>query len=87
MDGLSGRDSHFVFTIGRGAGNTLRLPLDRNVSTRHARIVREGRTHWLEDLGSRNGTYIGDSRIDSRIPIGAGTTFTVGRTELEFMPR
>ena len=57
------------------------------VSTRHARIVREGRSFWLEDLGSRNGVYLGDERLTERALIGPGTTFTVGQTQLEFMPR
>ena len=87
MDGLRSRHSTAEYRIGRGPGNDLTLPADPMISTDHARIVREGRTFFLEDLGSRNGTYIGDSRITDRVPIGAGTTFRTGHTQLEFQPR
>ena len=87
MDGLRRRASSPTFTIGRKAKNDLPLPFDSKVSAEHARIVRDGGHYWLEDLGSRNGTLIGDERISSRILIGPGTLFTVGLSCLEFMPR
>jgi|CXWL01.1.fsa_nt_gi pSer/pThr/pTyr-binding forkhead associated (FHA) protein len=49
--------------VGRDPANTLVLP-DSRISTRHARIYREtgpdgaGGAYWLEDLGSRNGTFV-----------------------------
>ena len=86
MDGLRGRVSSPSFSIGREPGNDLALTKDPMVSGNHARIVREGHHYWLEDLGSRNGVYLGDRRLTERVLIGPGTTFIVGRTELEFMP-
>jgi pSer/pThr/pTyr-binding forkhead associated (FHA) protein len=59
MDGAATRVTDDVVTLGRGARCHLQLRLDALVSTTHARIVREGHTYYLEDLGSRNGTYIG----------------------------
>lgn len=87
MDGLRSRVKKPSFTIGRTAGNDLALTVDPMISSSHARIVREGNHYWLEDLGSRNGTYLGDRKLSKRVLIGPGTTFTAGRTELEFMPR
>lgn len=64
--------------VGRGPGCTLRLD-DRQVSAEHASIwwTREG---WrLRDLGSRNGTWLGDRRLaageDLVIPRGARLGF------------
>ena len=87
MDGLRNRVATPSFTIGRGAGNDLALAQDPMVSSRHARIVREDHHYWLEDLGSRNGVFLGDRRLSQRSLIGPGTTFTLGQTQLEFMPR
>ena len=87
MDGLSVRVSGETLTVGRGTHNDLPLPLDPMVSSHHARIEREGQHFWLEDLDSRNGTYLGDKRIEDRVLLGFGTTFLVGQTRLEFMPR
>ena len=85
MDGMRRRVTRTVFTMGRGEANDLLLSLDLTVSTNHARIVKEGDHYWLEDLGSRNGTYIGDQRIENRTPLGPGSLFIVGRTCLELM--
>lgn len=87
MDGRRCRILRGELTIGRGEANDLALPLDPSVSLRHARIVVQGRNHWLEDLASTNGTFIGDERIKERTLIGPGTGFAVGRTQLELVPR
>ncbi len=46
-----------VITLGRATDNAIIIP-DPTVSRRHARIVVSSNTAILEDLGSRNGTYI-----------------------------
>ena len=74
------------FHVGRSRDCDLRLSMDRMVSGRHARITREGRQFWLQDIGSRNGTFVGDEKIENRILIGPGATFRIGRTVLEFLP-
>lgn len=85
MDGISTRVMEDELVLGRAPGCDLPLRLDPLVSTKHARIVREDQSFWLEDLGSRNGTYIGEQRIESRTLIGPGSLFVVGNTLLEFM--
>src|SRR5256886_14411679 len=50
-------------TIGREDGNTIRLP-ERNVSRRHARLVRDDGFFVIEDLGSYNGVRLNGDRID-----------------------
>jgi pSer/pThr/pTyr-binding forkhead associated (FHA) protein len=85
MDGMRRRVTRSVFTIGRGESNELSLGLDVTVSTHHARIIKEEDHYWLEDLDSRNGTYVGDQRISTRTPIGSGTLFIIGRTCVELV--
>jgi len=87
MDGIRQRVSANLFSIGRGEQNDLQLTHDETISSRHARILREGEHYWLEDLDSKNGTYLGDERIHKRALIGPGTLFIVGLTCLEFVPR
>ena len=87
MDGEVRRIAKAIVTVGRSENNDFALPLDPMVSSTHARIVREGEHFWLEDLGSRTGTYFGDERLRARSLIAPGTTFVVGRTSLEFTPR
>jgi pSer/pThr/pTyr-binding forkhead associated (FHA) protein len=68
--------------IGRGPDAAVRLD-DDYVSTRHARIGVSGDTWYVEDLGSTNGTYIGNQRLTQATAIQLGTQVRVGKTTLE----
>ncbi len=46
-----------TLTIGRHSSCDIPLP-DRRVSRFHARITRQGKNFVLEDLGSKNGTFV-----------------------------
>jgi ABC-type multidrug transport system ATPase subunit len=47
-----------IVLIGRAAGNDLVLR-QPSVSARHARVIVGPEGMWIEDLGSRNGTFVG----------------------------
>jgi pSer/pThr/pTyr-binding forkhead associated (FHA) protein len=68
-------------TIGRQAGNTIRLT-DRNVSRRHARLVRENGSLLIEDLGSSNGVRVNGERIDGRSRVADGDVVEIGDYDL-----
>lgn len=68
-------DGPVVF--GRSAGCTVRVP-DPFVSSQHARLTPEPGGPILEDLGSRNGTYLGQQRIEGPVRLQDGDTFAVG---------
>jgi DNA-binding winged helix-turn-helix (wHTH) protein len=48
------------------------------VSRRHARIVVERDEATLEDLGSRNGTYLKDCRLSEPVVLRDGDAFRIG---------
>ena len=54
------------------------------VSRRHARLVLKGRRATLEDLGSKNGTFVREERIESPVSLSDGETFRLGRQVLVF---
>jgi pSer/pThr/pTyr-binding forkhead associated (FHA) protein len=68
--------------IGRGNDAAIRLD-DDYVSTRHARIGTSGDQWYVEDLGSTNGTYVGNSRISQPTAISLGTQIRIGKSILE----
>ncbi|WP_435769665.1 FHA domain-containing protein FhaB/FipA [Nocardioides sp. SYSU DS0651] len=68
--------------IGRGNDAAIRLD-DDYVSTRHARIVASGSQWYVEDLGSTNGTYLGNQRITEPALVGLGSQVRIGKTILE----
>lgn len=86
MDGDRRRVRKPTLTIGRGEDNDVVLLLDPSVSTQHARIVVDQGQFWIEDLGSTNGTYLGEARISGKSSIVPGSVFVVGRTTLELLP-
>jgi FHA domain len=65
--------------IGRAADCQLILD-DDYVSTRHAQIVRTDSGYVVEDLGSTNGTYVNNERINTATPFGTTDTLRIGRT-------
>jgi DNA-binding winged helix-turn-helix (wHTH) protein len=69
--------------IGRSVGCVVRVDSDR-VSRQHARIVVAGRRATLEDLGSKNGTYLDGRRITGSIALGQGDLIGVGPAALLF---
>src|SRR5947209_12099766 len=68
-------------TIGREDGNTVRLP-ERNISRRHARLVRDDGFFVIEDLGSSNGVRINGDRIDAPRRIQEGDLIQIGDYDL-----
>ena len=68
--------------IGRADDSTLVLS-DDYVSTRHARISQQDNVWYLDDLGSTNGTYLGQMRVTGPVPLEAGVPARIGKTVLE----
>ena len=87
-----------VLNIGRREGCDIHLPFDNQVSRLHARLgcvanavsasdsVTEPflLSFWLEDMRSRNGTYIEREKdaLRGRTSLRPGTLFRIGRTWL-----
>ena len=60
------------------------LPInDVEVSRRHARLIAQANGYAIEDLGSTNGTFVGQQRLSRAVPLDPGTPFRVGKTVLE----
>jgi DNA-binding winged helix-turn-helix (wHTH) protein len=73
--------------IGRGEDVAVRIDVD-GVSRRHARIVADGGQFTLEDLGSKNGTYLREQRLEASAALHDGDAFRLGRTAVVFrIPR
>jgi DNA-binding winged helix-turn-helix (wHTH) protein len=49
-------------------------------SRRHARLVVTGPSITVEDLGSKNGTFVRGERIQGRVPVHDGDEIVFGRT-------
>lgn len=74
------------FTIGRDSDCDLILAT-AGVSRRHARLHIAGSDLYIEDSGSRNGTYLNGSRIEGRVPVQHNDTLQMGGYEFTFRYR
>ncbi|MBU0553445.1 FHA domain-containing protein [Myxococcota bacterium] len=71
-------------TMGRHPGQGIQI-LDRIVSKEHALITYAGGDYWIQDRGSRNGTYVNGQRIQGRTPLSDRDEVTLGNTTLSFL--
>lgn len=68
-------------TIGRQEGNTIRLT-ERNVSRRHARLLKQEAHILVEDLGSYNGVRVNGDRISGQVRVNDGDLIQIGDYDL-----
>jgi diguanylate cyclase (GGDEF)-like protein len=70
--------------IGRLPNAEIQLE-DDGISRKHARVRIDGDRAWIEDLGSRNGTYLNGTRVTGQVELADGDKVQVGRaTVLRF---
>jgi pSer/pThr/pTyr-binding forkhead associated (FHA) protein len=70
-------------TIGRSDAAELSIA-DQFVSHMHARSLRRGAYHWVHDLGSTNGTFLNDRRIDADAQLKVHDALRIGQTVLRY---
>jgi hypothetical protein len=68
--------------IGRADDSTLVLT-DDFASSRHARLTNRSGQWYVEDLGSTNGTYLDQQRVQGPLLVGPGQPIRIGQTVLE----
>ncbi|SDF52543.1 FHA domain-containing protein [Blastococcus fimeti] len=68
--------------VGRADDSTLVLT-DDFASSRHARLTNRGGQWYVEDLGSTNGTYLDQQRVQGPLLINPGQPIRIGQTALE----
>lgn len=69
-------------TIGRAKDATLVIN-DDYASGRHAQIYPDSGRWIVEDLGSTNGTFLGNQRLTRAVPVSVGQPIRIGKTVME----
>ncbi|NHM25631.1 FHA domain-containing protein [Desulfofundulus sp. TPOSR] len=71
-------------TLGRGEHNGLVIP-DPFSSQEHAVIFSRGDQYWVQDLGSLNGTYLNEMRLDRPTVLADGDRLRIGGVTFQFV--
>jgi two-component system, cell cycle response regulator len=82
--GMSGKQfkvSKGTAVIGRAPTVELRVE-DDGISRTHARIRAETNRAWVEDMGSRNGTFVNGAKIGAATELRDGDKIQVGRSTI-----
>ncbi|MBN1967130.1 MAG: FHA domain-containing protein [Anaerolineae bacterium] len=76
-------DGAWELTLGRRDDCDIVLPYDTQISRLHARLRYRRDSGWvLEDNGSRNGTFVDQTRLERPLVVTPGMFFRLGRTWL-----
>ncbi|TYO97377.1 FHA domain-containing protein [Desulfallas thermosapovorans] len=70
--------------LGRGPNNEVILP-DRFASNNHARLFSRDGQFWLEDLGSKNGTYLNGKPLAGPAVLANGDQIRIGEIIFKFV--
>lgn len=70
-------------TIGRAPTNQIAIP-DGSVSSVHARILRSAEGFVLEDLQSRNGTFVNGEKVEGKRQLTDGDLIRLGKIIMTF---
>jgi len=72
-----------AMSVGRVNGNDIVLP-NATVSGKHALVVTNGEEHYVEDVGSRNGTFVNGQRITARTRLSNEDKLAFGQMPVRF---
>jgi hypothetical protein len=70
-----------INSLGRNVNSTIYIE-DDFVSGSHAMLTFRGRSWYVEDQGSTNGTYVNGHRIDRAVALSFGDELTIGRVRM-----
>jgi hypothetical protein len=74
-------DLDAITTLGRDVNNAIVID-DPFASAEHAALTYRGRSWYVEDVGSTNGTYLNGRPIHEVSPLGFGDELGIGQVRL-----
>ena len=73
-----------INTLGRHPEQTVQI-LDRVVSKEHSLITFADDDYWIQDIGSRNGTFVNGEQIRGRTRLSDNDTISMGGSRIVYL--
>src|ERR1039457_4928190 len=73
-------------SIGRSSAGELCFPEDAGLSRQHFAFESEGDTWTVQDLGSKNGTFVNNIPLKAKLSLKPGDSITAGHLVIVFEP-
>ena len=70
-----------ITALGRDVNNAIVID-DPFASAEHAVLTYRGRSWYLEDLGSTNGSYVNGRKVEGVSPVGYGDELQIGQVRM-----
>lgn len=70
-----------ITPLGRDVNNAIVID-DEFASADHAVLTFRGRSWYIEDLGSTNGSYVNGQRVEGVAPMGFGDELQIGQVRM-----
>jgi pSer/pThr/pTyr-binding forkhead associated (FHA) protein len=70
-----------ITPLGRDVNNAIVID-DEFASAEHAVLTYRGRSWYIEDLGSTNGSYVNGQRVEGVAPMGFGDELQIGQVRM-----
>ncbi|MCO4792146.1 MAG: GGDEF domain-containing protein [Bacteriovoracaceae bacterium] len=76
-----------VVTAGRSADTTIPLEFG-GISRHHLTLTNKEEDNWyIEDAGSKNGTYVNNNKIEQPTQLKKGDVIKIGTVSLKYLPK
>lgn len=72
--------------VGRNPDCTIPLEF-QGISRKHFKVIIQGENAKLSDLGSSNGTFVNNQKIESEVDLTKGDLVKIGSMALKFLPK
>jgi diguanylate cyclase (GGDEF)-like protein len=64
------------------------IPLEfQGISRKHFKVIVKNESSQLEDLGSSNGTFLNNTKVEGTIPLEKGDMVKLGSIALKYLPK
>jgi len=74
------------YNLGRSINNEISLEFD-GISRQHCKVIVGENSVILMDMGSKNGTYLNNNKIESKVNLKKGDIIKIGKIAFKFLPR